>query len=80
MVLETDDCLLSIRSLREDSLWDMDMHFLLGAWARKCRQGTCSAMVSLLRNDGPPSAKASIPLFQGCVTHRLDDWTHLYLE
>lgn len=51
LVLETDDCLLSIESLKEDSLCDTDIQSLLGAWARKCRQGTFSARVSLLKNN-----------------------------
>lgn len=51
LVLETDDCLLSIESLKEESLCDTDMQSLLGAWDRKCRQGTFSAKVSLLINN-----------------------------
>lgn len=48
MVLQPE-CLLSMESLREDSLWDTDMRSLLVAWDRKCRQGTFSASVSLLK-------------------------------
>lgn len=51
MVFETDDCLLSVESLNEQSLCDTDMQSLLVAWARKCRQGTFSARVSLLKNN-----------------------------
>lgn len=43
-----DECLLSMESLREDSLWDTEMHSRLVAWDRKCRQGTFSASVFLL--------------------------------
>lgn len=46
--LEPDECLLSMESLREDSLWDTEMHSRLVAWDRKCRPGTFSASVSLL--------------------------------
>lgn len=49
MRLQPDECLLSMESLREDSLWDTDMHPLLVAGDRKCRQGTFSASVSLLK-------------------------------
>lgn len=49
VVLQAEECLLSMESLREDSLWDTDMHSLLLAWDRKCRQGTFSASVSLLK-------------------------------
>lgn len=48
MGLQPDECLLSMESLREDSLWDTEMHSLLVAWDRKCRQGTFSASVFLL--------------------------------
>lgn len=51
LALETDDCLLSTESLKEDSLCDTDMQSLLDAWDRKCKQGTFSARVSLLIND-----------------------------
>lgn len=49
MALQPEGCLLSMESLREDSLWDTDMHSLLVAWDRKCRQGTLDASVSLLK-------------------------------
>lgn len=49
MALQPEGCLLSMGSLREDSLWDTDMHSLLVAWDRKCRQGTLDASVSLLK-------------------------------
>lgn len=47
--LESDDCLLSTVSLKEDSLSDTDMQSFLRAWARKCKQGTFSARVILLK-------------------------------
>lgn len=47
--LESDDCLLSTESLKEDSLSDTDMQSFLRAWARKCKQGTFSARVILLK-------------------------------
>lgn len=46
--LHPDECLLSMEPLREDSLWDTEMHPRLVAWDRKCRQGTFSASVFLL--------------------------------
>lgn len=49
LVLQPEERLLSMESLREDWLWDTDMHPLLDAWDRKCRQGTFSASVSLLK-------------------------------
>lgn len=49
MLLQPEGCLLSMESLREDSLWDTEMHSLLLARDRKCRQGTFSASVSLLK-------------------------------
>lgn len=51
LALEADDCLLSTESLKEDSLCDTNIQSLLGAWPRKCRQGTFSARVSLLKNN-----------------------------
>lgn len=47
LALVMDDCLLSMESLKDDSLWDTDMQSLLGACDRKCRQWTLSASVSL---------------------------------
>lgn len=52
MALDSDDCLLSMDSLKDDSLWDTDMQSLRGACDRKCRQGTLSASVSLLSGWG----------------------------
>lgn len=49
MLLQLEECLLSMESLREDSLWDTDMHSLLVVGDRKCRQGTFSASVFLLK-------------------------------
>ena len=48
LVLEAEDCLLTMESRKEHSLWARDMDTFLGGCRRKYRQGTCSASVSLL--------------------------------
>lgn len=58
--VESDDCLLSTESLKEDSLTDTDMQSFLRAWARKCKQGTFSARVILLKQKHDLLAKCAI--------------------
>lgn len=47
LFLDPDDVLLSMDSLKEDSLLDTEMQSLRGVWDKKCRHGTFSARVSL---------------------------------
>ena len=48
LVLQSEDCLLTMESRKEHSLWAWDMDTFLGGCRRKYRQGTWSARVSLL--------------------------------
>lgn len=77
LVLETEDCLLSTGSLKEESLCDADIQSLLGAWDRKWRQGTFSARVSLLEKNNDLQNSPDIKRW---VTEWLDGRAHLYFE
>lgn len=72
LVLEADDCLLSTGSLKEESLCDADIQSLLGACDRKCRQGTFSARVSLLKKTVICLQNA----WYSNVGYRVVRWTH----
>lgn len=78
--LEADDCLLNTESLKEDWLCDIDMASLRGAWPRKCRQGTFSARVFLLKRSDYYRQRPRIGFMLTLLDSLSGALFHLYFE